>query len=104
MTLKMLIGHQCTFSHSISDSLQAFNRILTEFFDRDTPFATKRTSTNISPWLTEELRNKMDYRDVLQRKSKTSRKQPRTTRNTNVRETKLITRLKEPNKTTTKTC
>ena len=91
-------------SHSISDSLQAFNRILTEFFDRHTPFATKRTNTNISPWLTEELRNKMDYRDVLQRKSKASRKQPRTTRNTNVRETKLITRLKEPNKTTTKTC
>ena len=55
-------------SHSISDSLQAFNRILTEFFDRHTPFATKRTNTNISPWLTLELKNKIDYRDVLQRK------------------------------------
>ena len=33
-----------------------------------------------------------------------SRKQPKNTRNTNVRETKLIIKLKEPNKTTTKTC
>ena len=31
-------------------------------------------------------------------------KQPKTTRNTNIREAKLITWLKEPNKTTTKTC
>ena len=55
-------------SHSISDSLQAFNRILSEFFDRHAPFATKRTNTNISSWLTVELKNEMDYRDVLQQK------------------------------------
>ena len=55
-------------SHPISDSLQAFNRILTEFFDRHTPFATKSTNTNISPWLTVELKNEIAYRDVLQRK------------------------------------
>ena len=55
-------------SHSISDSLQALNRILTEFFDRHAPFATKRTNTNISPWLTVELKNKINYRDALQRK------------------------------------
>ena len=36
-------------SHSILDSLQAFNRILTEFFDRHALFATKRTNVNISP-------------------------------------------------------
>ena len=47
-------------SYSISDSLQAFNRILSEFFDRHAPFATKRTNTNISPWLTVELKNEMD--------------------------------------------
>ena len=35
-------------SHSISDSLQAFNRTLSEFFDRHAPFAAKRTNTNIS--------------------------------------------------------
>ena len=34
-------------SHSISDYLQAVNRILREFFDRHAPFATKRTNTNI---------------------------------------------------------
>ena len=55
-------------SHSILDSLQAFNRILTEFFDRHVPFATKRTNTNTSPWMTVELINEMDCRDVLQRK------------------------------------
>ena len=60
-------------SHSISDSLQAFNRILTEFFDRHAPFATKRTNTNISPWLTVELRIEIDYRDVLQRKFRKSK-------------------------------
>ena len=37
------------------------------------PFATKRTNTNISPWLTVELKNKMNYRDVLQRKFGTSK-------------------------------
>ena len=61
-------------SHPISDSLQAFNRILTEFFDRHKPFATKRTNTNTSPWLTVELKNEIDL-DVLQRnfrKSKTT--------------------------------
>ena len=47
-------------SHPISYSLQAFNRILSEFFDRHAPFATKRANTNISPWLTVELRNKID--------------------------------------------
>ena len=46
-------------SHSISDSLQAFNRILTEFFDWHAPFVTKRANTNISFWLTVELKNKM---------------------------------------------
>ena len=55
-------------SHSIWDSLQAFNRILTELFDRHVPFATKKTNTNISPWLTVELKNEMDYRNVLQQK------------------------------------
>ena len=55
-------------SHSVWDSLQALNRILTEFFDRHAPFATKRTNTNISPWLTVELKNEMDYRNVLQQK------------------------------------
>ena len=29
-------------SHSISNSLQALNRILSEFFDRHAPFATKK--------------------------------------------------------------
>ena len=55
-------------SHSIWDSLQAFNRILTELFDRHVPFAAKKTNTNISPWLTAELKNEMDYRNVLQQK------------------------------------
>ena len=55
-------------SHSIWDSLQAFNRILTELFDRHVPFATKKTNTNISPWLSVELKNEMDYRNVLQQK------------------------------------
>ena len=35
-------------SHSILDSLQALNRILTKFFDRHAPFATRMTNTNIS--------------------------------------------------------
>ena len=60
-------------SHSISDSLQALNRILTEFFDRHAPFSTKKTNTNISPWLAVELKNEMDYRDVLQRKFRKSK-------------------------------
>ena len=60
-------------SHSISDSLQVFNRILIEFFDRHAPFATKRTNTNTSPRLSVELKNKMDYRDVLQRKFRKSK-------------------------------
>ena len=60
-------------SHSISDSLQAFNRILTQFFDRHALFATKRTNTNISPWLTVELKNEINYRDVLQRKFRKSK-------------------------------
>ena len=55
-------------SLSISDSLQAFNRILTEFFDRHAPLATKRTNTNISPWLSVDLKHEIVYRDVLQRK------------------------------------
>ena len=84
-------------SRSISD---LFNRILTEFFDRHAPFATIRTNTNIFPWLIVELKNEMDYRDVLQRKFRKTK----TTTITNVRETKLITRFKEPNNTTTKTC
>ena len=60
-------------SHSISDSLQAFNRILTEFFDQQAPFATKRTNTNISAWLTVELKNEMDYKDAFQRKFRKSK-------------------------------
>ena len=56
-------------SHSIWDSLQEFNRIiLTKFFDRQAPFATKKTNTNISPWLTVEFKNEMEYQDVLQQK------------------------------------
>ena len=51
----------------------AFNRILTEFFDRHAPCATKRTYTNISPWLTVKLKNEIDYRDVLQRKFRKSK-------------------------------
>ena len=86
--------------HSISELLKAFNRILTEFFDRHAPFATIRTNTNIFPWLTVELKNEMDYKDVLQRKFRRTK----TTRITNVRETKLITWFKEPNNSTTKTC
>ena len=49
-----------------------FNRILTEFFDRHAPFVTKKTNTNISLWLTVELKKEMDYRDVLQRKFRKS--------------------------------
>ena len=56
-------------SHSIWDSLQEFNRIiLTKFFDRQAPFAAKKTNTNISPWLTVEFKNEMEYQDVLQQK------------------------------------
>ena len=40
--------------------------ILTEFFDQHTPFVTKRTNTNISTWMTVELKTKMDCRDMLQ--------------------------------------
>ena len=46
---------------------------MTEFFYRHTPFATKRTNTNVSPWLTVELKNEIDYRDVLQRKFRKSK-------------------------------
>ena len=45
-----------------------FNRILTEFFDRHAPFATKSKNTNKSPWLDVELKNEMDYREVVQPK------------------------------------
>ena len=90
----MLIGPQCT--HSIPDSLQVFNRILSEFFDQHARFTTKRTNTNISPWLTVELKTERDYSDVLMYyyENFASRKQPKTMRNTNVRETKLIIWLK----------
>ena len=60
-------------SHSISDSLQVFNRILSEFFDQHARFTTKRTNTNISPWLTVELKNEMDYSDVLLRNFRESK-------------------------------
>ena len=53
-------------SHSISDLLQAFNRILTEFFERHAPFATTKTNTNISPWLTVKLKKRNELQDVLQ--------------------------------------
>ena len=85
--LKNLDWPPVYISHSISELLKAFNRILTEFFDRHAPFATIRTNTNIFPWLTVELKNEMDYKDVLQRKFRRTK----TTRITNVRETKLIT-------------
>ena len=56
-------------SHSIWDSLQEFNRIiLTKFFDQQAPFAAKKKNTNISPWLTVEFKNEMEYQDVLQQK------------------------------------
>ena len=55
-------------SHPISGSLRVFNRILTEFFDRHAPFATKSKNTNKSPWLDVELKNEMDYREVVQPK------------------------------------
>ena len=55
-------------SHSILDSLQEFNRVLTVFFDRHILSATERRNTNTSPWLTVDLKSEMDYRDVLQRK------------------------------------
>ena len=90
-------------SHSISDSLQAFNRILTQFFDRHALFATKRTNTNISPWLTVELRIEIDYRDVLQRKFRKSK----TTENYEKykgQRNKVNNQIKRANKTTTKTC
>ena len=45
---------------------------MTEFFDRHAPFVTKKTNTNISLWLTVELKKEMDYRDVLQRKFRKS--------------------------------
>ena len=60
-------------SHSIPDLLQTFNRIITEFFDRHTPVATKRSNINIFLWLTVELKSEMDYRDVLQRKFRKSK-------------------------------
>ena len=60
-------------SHSIPNLLQTFNRILTEFFDRHAPVATKRSNINISPWLTVELKSEMDYRDLLQRKFRKSK-------------------------------
>ena len=53
-------------SHSISDLLQAFNRILTEFFERHAPFATTKTNTNIFPWLTVKLKKRNELQDVLQ--------------------------------------
>ena len=98
--LKNLDWSPVYISHSISDLLKAFNRMLTGFFDRHAPFATIRTSINIFPCLTVELKSEMDYRDVLQRKLRKTK----TTRITNVRETKLTTWFKELNNTTTKTC
>ena len=73
--LKMLIGHQC-ISHIPVRTHYEF------FFDRHGPFATKRTKTNIFSWLTVDLKNEMDYRDVLQQKFP-SWKQAKTTRKTN---------------------
>ena len=98
--LKNLDWSPVYISHSISDLLKAFNRMLTGFFDRHAPFATIRASINIFPCLTVELKSEMDYRDVLQRKLRKTK----TTRITNVRETKLTTWFKELNNTTTKTC
>ena len=60
-------------ANSVSDSLQAFNKILTDLFNRSAPFVTKRANTNICPWLTKDLKNEMNYRDVLQRKFRKSK-------------------------------
>ena len=46
------------------------------FFDRLAPFCAKKTKTNISLWLTVDLKNEVDCRDVVQqlfRKSKTTK-------------------------------
>ena len=59
--------------NSVTDSLQTFNEILTDHFNRYAPFVTKRANTNICPWLTQELKNEMNYRDVLQRKFRKSK-------------------------------
>ena len=72
MVLKMLIGHQCT-SHI---PFRIHYKRLIEYwqsFDQHAPFATKRTNTNISPWLTVGLKNEMDYKDALQRKFRKSK-------------------------------
>ena len=60
-------------SHSISDLLQAFNRILTKFFDWHAPFATISTNTKTSSRLTVDLKNETDYRDELQQKFRKSK-------------------------------
>ena len=60
-------------SHSILDSLQKFKRVLTEFFDRHILSATEKRNTNISPWLSIDLKSEMDYGDVLQRKFRKSK-------------------------------
>ena len=46
------------------------------FFDRLAPFCAKKNKTNISLWLTVDLKNEVDCRDVVQqlfRKSKTTK-------------------------------
>ena len=83
-------------SHSISDSLQTFDRILTECSDRHASFATKKRNTNISPYLTVELKNEADYRDVLQRSRTTENYEKYKRQRSKVNN--LIKRAKQNNK------
>ena len=83
-------------SHSISDSLQAFDRILTECSDRHASFATKKRNTNISPYLTVELKNEADYRDVLQQSKTTENYEKYKRQRSKVNN--LIKRAKQSNK------
>ena len=58
---------------SVSESLQAFNDIMTSSFDKHDPYLTKRVNTNVCPWLTAKLKSEMYYRDVLHRKFQKSK-------------------------------
>ena len=64
--LKMLIGHQCT-SHI--PFLNHYKHLIEYWlsFSIDTPCLLQKGQTLIHlPWLTVELKNKIDYKDVLQ--------------------------------------
>ena len=60
-------------ANTVSESLKVFNQILLGIFNRYAPYHIKRTNTNICPWLTLEVKNEMDYRDVLQKKFRKSK-------------------------------